>query len=51
MAKQPTFKTVETLNHEDKRKNIPTAEFQSILNSEQQKAKQIRYPRNTDLDP
>ena len=51
MAKQPTFKTVETLNHEDKRKNIPTAEFQSILDSEQQKVKQIRYPRNTDLDP
>lgn len=51
MAKQPTFKTVETLNHEDKRKNIPTAEFQSILDTEQQKTKQIRYPRNTDLDP
>ncbi|HPH08094.1 MAG TPA: site-specific DNA-methyltransferase [Methylotenera sp.] len=51
MAKQPTFKTVETLNHEDKRKNIPTAEFQSILDKEQQKTKQIRYPRNTDLDP
>lgn len=51
MAKQPTFKTVETLNHDDKRKNIPTAEFQSILDTEQQKTKQIRYPRNTDLDP
>ena len=51
MAKQPTSKTVETLNHEDKRRNIPTAEFQSILDTEQQKTKQIRYPRNTDLDP
>ena len=51
MAKQSTFKTVETLNHEDKRKYIPTAEFQSILNQEQQKTKQIRYSRNTDLDP
>ncbi len=51
MAKSPTFKTVETLNHEDKRKNIPTAEFQSILDTEHQKTKQIRYPRNTDLDP
>jgi adenine-specific DNA-methyltransferase len=35
----------------DKRKNIPTAEFQSILDTEQQKNRQIRYPRNTDLDP
>jgi adenine-specific DNA-methyltransferase len=51
MAKQPTFKTVETLNHEDKRKNIPTVEFQSILDTEQQKTKQIRYPRNNELDP
>jgi adenine-specific DNA-methyltransferase len=45
-------KTVETLNHDgDKRKNIPTAEFQSVLQTEQQKPKTIRYPRNTDLDP
>jgi len=51
MAKQPTFKTVESLKHEEKRKNIPTAEFQSVLDTEQQQTKQIRYPRNTDLDP
>ena len=51
MAKQPTYKTVETLNHEDKRKNIPTAEFQSMLETEQQTPKKIRYSRNTDLDP
>jgi len=51
MAKQPTSKTVETLTHEEKRKNIPTAEFQSVLDTEQQQPKQIRYPRNTDLDP
>ena len=52
MAKKPTSKTVETLNHDgDKRKNIPTAEFQSVLNAEDQKPKEVRYPRNTDLDP
>ena len=51
MAKQPTYKTVETLNHEDKRKNIPTAEFQSMVDKEQGTPKKIRYPRNTDLDP
>ena len=52
MAKQPTIKTVETLKHdEDKRKNIPTAEFQSVLEKEQQAPKKVRYARNVDLDP
>ena len=47
-----TAKTVETLKHEDAtRKNIPTAEYQSVLDKEQQNPKQVRYPRNTDLDP
>ncbi len=45
-------KTVETLKHEEaKRKNIPTAEYQSVLEKEQESPKQVRYPRNTDLDP
>jgi len=55
MAKTPTTKstkTVETLKHDEAtRKNIPTAEFQSVLNDEQKNPKQVRYPRNTDLDP
>ena len=52
MAKKSTTKTVETLKHDaDKRKNIPTAEFQSVLEKEQQNPTQVRYPRNTDLDP
>ena len=52
MAKKPTTKTVETLNHEDAtRKNIPTAEYQSLLEKEQQEPKRVYYPRNTDLDP
>jgi adenine-specific DNA-methyltransferase len=52
MAKKTTTKSVETLMHgEATRKNIPTAEFQSVLEKEQQNPKQVRYPRNTDLDP
>ncbi len=51
MTKQLSTKTVETLIHEEKRKNIPTAEFQSVLDTEKQKTKKIRYPRNSDLDP
>ncbi len=45
-------KSVESLNHSDaKRKNIPTAEYQSIVEKEQKNPKRIRYSRNTDLDP
>ena len=45
-------KSVESLRHtEDKRKNIPTAEHQSVLQREQTAPREIRYPRNTDLDP
>jgi adenine-specific DNA-methyltransferase len=52
MARKSTSKIVETLKHDEaKRKNIPTAEYQSILEKEQEKPKKIRYPRNTDLDP
>src|SRR5271166_1470735 len=53
MAKKPaTAKSVEALTHEEaKRRNIPTAEFQSVLQREQQAPKQVKYPRNTDLDP
>ncbi len=52
MAKPTTPKTVETLKHDEAtRKNIPTAEYQSVLDTEQQKPKTIRYPRNTDIDP
>ena len=52
MAKRATAKSVETLKHDEaKRKNIPTAEYQSVLEKEQQHPKKVRYPRNTDLDP
>lgn len=47
-----TTKTVETLIHDtDKRKNIPTAEFQSVVAPEDVRPRPVRYPRNTDLDP
>jgi adenine-specific DNA-methyltransferase len=53
MAKKTTSKkSVVTLTHEaDKRKNIPTAELQSVLKQEDLKPKPIRYQRNVDLDP
>lgn len=52
MAKKTSTKSVETLTHgEATRKNIPTAEFQSVLEKEQQDPRRVRYPRNPDLDP
>jgi adenine-specific DNA-methyltransferase len=52
-AKAPkSLKHVETLRHtDDKRRNIPTAEHQSVLEAEDVARKEVRYPRNTDLDP
>jgi adenine-specific DNA-methyltransferase len=45
-------KTVEDLKHDDaRRRNIPTAEHQSVMDKAQQAPKLVRYPRNTDLDP
>ncbi len=51
--KQATTKTVEALKHDEaKRKNIPTAEYQSILQKEEQSPVRIAYERrNRDLDP
>jgi adenine-specific DNA-methyltransferase len=52
MAKKSKSKTVETLKHyTDKRRNIPTAEFQSVVKNEEQRTAPLRYARNTDLDP
>jgi len=52
MAKKGTGKTIATFKHDaDKRKNIPTAEFQSVMKPEEQKPVELRYPRNVDLDP
>lgn len=55
MAKKPSQpkKTVEALRHDDaKRKNIPTAEFQSVVQKEAQSPVRVAYERrNRDLDP
>jgi adenine-specific DNA-methyltransferase len=53
MAKKSAAKKqVEALKHDEaKRKNIPTAEYQSMLEKDQQNPKKLRYARNTDLDP
>jgi adenine-specific DNA-methyltransferase len=53
MARKPKAPiAVETLKHEEAtRKNIPTAEYQPVLEKEQQEPKEVRYARNTDLDP
>jgi len=53
MARKPANpKQVEDLKHaEAKRRNIPTAEYQSVQDKAQQAPKVLRYPRNTDLDP
>ena len=47
------MKSVETLTHEDaSRKNIPTAEYQSVMQKEEQSPIRVAYERrNKDLDP
>lgn len=56
-TKKNTPLSVETLKHDDaKRKNIPTAEYQSVMKKEQQSPVRVAYPReregrNRDLDP
>lgn len=51
-SKSVGSKTVETLTHEEaRRKNIPTAEYQSVMQKEQETPRTVKYPRNTDLDP
>ena len=53
MAKKASKKKVETLKHKtDKRANIPTAEFQSVMREEEQSPIRVAYERrNRDLDP
>ena len=45
-------KTVETIRHTGAtRKNIPSAEHQSVLEKTEAGLRPVKYPRNTDLDP
>jgi adenine-specific DNA-methyltransferase len=51
-AIKETPKSVETITHtEEKRRNIPTIEYRSMVRDDQQSPIPVRYPRNTDLDP
>ncbi len=51
-SNKETAKSVETITHtEDKRKNIPTIEYRSMVREDQQSPVPVRYPRNPDLDP
>jgi len=50
MAKTP--KSVANITHEsNKRKNIPTAEYENLVRDEDKKPIELKYPRNPDLDP
>jgi len=51
--KTTTPKTVEALRHEEaRRRNIPTAEYQSVMRTDEQSPLRIAYERrNRDLDP
>ena len=52
MPKPAPAKSVETIKHgEATRKNIPTAEYRSVLDQAERDPVRLRYPRNTDLDP
>ena len=50
--KQTTTKTVEALKHDEAtRKNIPTAEYQSVMQKHEQDPVRLAYERrNRDLD-
>jgi adenine-specific DNA-methyltransferase len=52
-SKQKEKKKVETLTHDKaKRRNIPTAEFQSVMRVDEQSPTRVAYERrNRDLDP
>ena len=53
MAKRRARKTIETLTHaEASRKNIPTAEYQAVMEDDDRSPIQVAYERrNRDLDP
>ena len=53
MAKRTRTKSVETITHDEaSRRNIPTAEYQSVMEKADQSPIQVAYERrNRDLDP
>ena len=52
MARAKRPKTIRAITHEDSRRNIPTAEYQSVMKDEERHPVQVAYERrNRDLDP
>ncbi|MDE2974722.1 MAG: site-specific DNA-methyltransferase [Gemmatimonadota bacterium] len=52
MARAKKPKTIAAITHEDSRRNIPTAEYQSVMKDEERHPVQVAYERrNRDLDP
>src|SRR3954447_10024353 len=53
MPRESNVRTVETLTHEEaSRKNIPTAEYQSVIGKEEEAPVRVAYERrNRDMDP
>ena len=52
MARAKKPKTITAITHDDSRKNIPTAEYQSVMKSEERLPIEVAYERrNRDLDP
>jgi adenine-specific DNA-methyltransferase len=52
LTKKSGKKTIAVLRHSDKRRNLPTAEFQEVMQEEEKTPIQVAYERrNRDLDP
>ncbi len=53
MAKKKKKKStsVDSLRHQDKRKNIPTEELRDFVREDEQNPETMLYPRDTSLDP
>lgn len=52
MTRKASKLSVETFTHEDTRRNIPTAEYQSLLDDAARNPVRVAYDRrNRDLDP
>jgi adenine-specific DNA-methyltransferase len=50
--KKASKKTIAVLRHTDKRRNLPTAEFQEVMQEEEKTPIEVAYERrNRDLDP
>ncbi|MCY4646683.1 MAG: hypothetical protein OXE73_07410, partial [Gammaproteobacteria bacterium] len=52
MARRKKPKAIKTITHPDRRKNIPTSEYQAAMKHDERHPVQVAYERrNRDLDP